>query len=425
MDRIIDFCNVLCHVSDNNVFDIRKRKQIPIHRVKDVGDFLLFKIDGKVTKIDYGLFLLFVCNKFFLPTNLWHLVKTGFLNDDVTDYSLENLYLIYPEDGIESKERKDFYYIPGYELNLINKLGHVFRIVKSELTVPVVSDRHIENNKDYVYVYINVNEKRATGRVLHRLLAVTFKNPPKNYPLLVVDHLNGKKYDFDLTNLEWVNHSNNNTRAVKNGLREDGRVLLVKDKQTGKVNEYFSLTELARELGIHPQYIVDALTNPNQTYKQRWVIKDFDDDRDWEELESKGVYSNSFEVKTRCVETGTVVVYKTQSEAARKTGVQKTAVRQFFRNKSEPCIIGGFEFKRKDDLTPWMEFNEYQLEIYRRGLHRNTRVYEVLDLDTGEVSTHYGWKRLNELTGVCKRNIIAVGKRGGVLKDKFKLKLIH
>lgn len=421
MDTTFKFLDKWLYVNELNIVDVKLKKDVLVHKLKKGNWFVLLQTDEGVKKLNYGLLLLYAGNRFHLPIKHWGKVTVGFLNDDDEDYSIDNLYVRFPELGIEHETIKGFFYIPGYELNLINKKGVIYRLTKDAYFEPIVA----VGVDQYTRSTVCLNKSKIVNRSLHRLLAVTFKNPPENYPKLVVDHLNGKKWDFDLDNLEWVTYQVNNTRAVATGLRGDGKRVLVKDKENGQVKEYFSLTELARALDAHPQYIVDALTNPNQTYKKRWVIKDLEDERDWSDFEDKGTYSDSFSVKSRCVETGKVTIYKNQSEATRLTGAHNNTLRQFFRNNSEPCIINGYEFKREDDTTPWTEFNEYQIEIYKRNLHRKTRVYELTDLQTNEVTIHYGWKGVSKITRIGKRNIIRAASLKVPLNTRFVIKTLH
>lgn len=427
MSKIINFFGKNLCLEEGSVFDIDLKKDLPVHKVDKGENFvMMFGLNGKkVTKVNYGLILLYSIERFFLPIEEWGKVGVDFIDNDFNNYDSHNLTVRYPSGGIEHPNYEGFFYIPGYELNVINKDGRWIQLNRGVVRKPKVCPRRKLINKEYPYCYLTVNNKRAGSKALHRILALTFKNPPKNHRDLVVDHLNGVKYDFRLDNLEWVTFTTNNTRAVTNGLREDGTMILVKDLEDDSVSEYASLTMFARELGIHPQYVVDARTNPNQTYKKRWVIKDFDDARDWSEFEELAAYSDSFRVKARCIFTNEVQVFRTQHQAVVKTKVIKNALRQFFRNESDPCILNGYEFKKEHDNTPWTEFNEYQIEIYKRGLHRKTVVYEYTDLATKEVNVCYGWKPLHELTGVSKRTIINTGANGGVLARRFRLKILH
>lgn len=83
---------------------------------------------------------------------------------------------------------------------------------------------------------------------IHRLLAQYFIPNPDNKPQ--VNHINGDKRDYSLSNLEWVTPSENMQHAVKHGLLvppvTSKKVI---DTCTGK--QYSSLKEAAADLNIN------------------------------------------------------------------------------------------------------------------------------------------------------------------------------
>lgn len=426
MEIIIDIFNNLLFINNDKVTNIRTKVEYPIFHGEEPNDrFILLSDNGEWTKVNYGLLLLYAYKKFFLPTKFWKKVSVDFINDKDDSFIVENLYPVYPSEGIEHETLEGFYYIPSYELNVINKEGTVIDLLKGkrrEFTPEI--DCKKENAK-YVYAPVRLNENKCKGRVLHRLLALVFKNPPKGYPNLVVDHKNGNKRDFRLDNLEWVTSRENNLRAVQTGLKQDGNMIQVKDKETGDIKEYPSLTEFARELNVHPQYIADGKNNRNQTYKKRYIIKDINDERDWSYFERIALTNESIGIKARNVQTGEITHYRSTKQASKLTNTHQNAIAQYFRNKSEPAIINGYEFKLESDYSPWHEFSKYQLEIYRKGMHRNTTVYEFTDTRNGETSIVYGWKPIHERTGLSKRAIIKSSKGSGKLGTSYRLKILN
>lgn len=424
MERFIKFQGKSLVVSDQEIFDIHKKRRIPIFQKSNTEKYFFLDLKDGIKKVDYGLFLLFMDKRFFLPFDLWEKVKVDLLNDK-DGFTRSNLYLVYPEETIEYPDKPGYSYIPGYELNVINRSGTVYRIPDVKEYLPSVSDKKKKENKEYVYTLVRVNEGKVTARVLHRLLAITFKNPPKKYPKLVVDHLNGKKWDYRLLNLEWVSSAINNLRAVKNGLREDGFPILVKDKKTGNISEYFSLTEFARCLKTHPQCVVNGKNNPNQTMIGRYIIKDVDDDRPWEYFENIPLNRESVKLKAKHVITDEISFYPSFKSASRLTNTTQSMIMNYFKAKSEPAIINGYEWKLETDDSPWFSFSPYQIEIYKRGLHRHTRVYKVSNLITGEKWVEYGWKGISAISGANKRTVINAGINSTILKDKFKLEILH
>lgn len=67
----------------------------------------------------------------------------------------------------------------------------------------------------YETVDLRKNQKRKTSKI-HRLVAIAFLKNKKNKPQ--VNHIDGVKTNNNLSNLEWVNNSENIRHAYKKGL---------------------------------------------------------------------------------------------------------------------------------------------------------------------------------------------------------------
>lgn len=67
----------------------------------------------------------------------------------------------------------------------------------------------------YVYVTLQVKNKKFTKRV-HRLVAEAFIKNPDNKPF--VNHIDGDKSNNSIKNLEWVTGKENNVHAIRTGL---------------------------------------------------------------------------------------------------------------------------------------------------------------------------------------------------------------
>lgn len=58
------------------------------------------------------------------------------------------------------------------------------------------------------YKYVTIDKK---GRRLHRLIALKYVPNPNDYP--VVDHIDDDKTNNDISNLQWITHSENSKKA--------------------------------------------------------------------------------------------------------------------------------------------------------------------------------------------------------------------
>lgn len=395
----------------------------PISTYKDGGNNTIILFDNDImVSLNYGLFMLFAFNKFFLPIELWDNVDVGFLDDDKTNYRFENLYPIYKNGPIPFELLEGFYYIPGYENNVINKKGLLYRIPQSDILFPVHETNEKYATTHYPHYRIFINTNNVMTRDVHRLLGLTFKNPPEKYPLHQVNHIDGKKDNYELDNLEWVTVSENNLHAFINDLRTDNKRIQIKDLENGEIRTYFSLGEAARALTCSVATLSSALIGVSRTYLKRYLVKELNDDTTWEELENAVTKSTIKPVKAKHVITGEIVNFSSVKEAARKLAIHSfTILKQVNSTKAPRSILAGYEFKRADDFSGWKTFSEYEIEVFQKGLPFNTAVYIVKNLTTGVEEKHFGWRSVSELTGAVKRTIIQVSKRSGVIGKIYKV----
>lgn len=107
----------------------------------------------------------------------------------------------------------------GYE---VSSLGRVKTLPKKQngfknrLLKPMVNP--------FGYVYVMLSERKHI--FIHRLVAIAFIKNPNNKPS--VNHINGKKDDNYLWNLEWVTRSENCKHAYRTGLSKVNKTFLGK-----------------------------------------------------------------------------------------------------------------------------------------------------------------------------------------------------
>lgn len=142
---------------------------------------------------------------------------------------------------VQHVELEGFYHCPMFPSIYVSREGRVYDdFRKKHLWV------HI-GKKGYPTVRI-----ANKNTYLHRLLCSTFIIEPNLGIKLHVNHRDGNKKNFCLSNLEWATPSRNCNHAYQNGLREDNQHVVLKDIITGEVKEFVSIGACAKYLGKGP-----------------------------------------------------------------------------------------------------------------------------------------------------------------------------
>lgn len=405
----------------NTVYNVTDKTDVPVHRMADGNTFFIARGDeNELVKIKLGLMILHGEGKFHLPLSEWEQVKVGFLDDDAENFAADNLYLVYPEEGIPYPELSGYYYIPGFELNAINRDGVVYRTVRKNLYPPYLGGKTVPNS---FYPFVRLDVVSGDERkYVHRLLAETFGKPPKGYPKLLVDHNDGNKMNFKLFNLIWVTAKDNSFKAYNNQeARADNNPLEVFDRELGQVFKYVSQNEFARTMEVDSWCIGLVLKRPRSVYKNRYVLRRKGDTRDFQEIwDYKPPVGKK--ILARNVFTGEITVYNSLAEASRATQVGTTGILTSLSNTNPRSAFKDLQFKRESDETPWPDLNEYELECIRRKMHPATAVYEMFDSVTQETSIVYGVDAVTRITGANPRTVIVCAREGKLLHSRYRFK---
>lgn len=85
---------------------------------------------------------------------------------------------------------------------------------------------------------------------LHRLVCLAWVHNKCPQVFTFVNHIDGVKTNNDYRNLEWIDAYGNVNHAFDNSLRTDNMRCKIKDKRTGEVMEFRSITALSKFLDI-------------------------------------------------------------------------------------------------------------------------------------------------------------------------------
>lgn len=116
------------------------------------------------------------------------------------------------------------------------------------------------------YVVVNL---RSHGKnkvcCVHRLVANAFLDNSNRLP--TVNHKDGNKENNNVTNLEWATYSDNNTHALRTGLRNPrGTAIVQYDMEHNIVSEYKSIADAARITELDMGSICHCLSNRRDSY---------------------------------------------------------------------------------------------------------------------------------------------------------------
>lgn len=118
------------------------------------------------------------------------------------------------------------------------------------------------------YYVVSLSKSSIQKKFLvHRLVAETFLDNPKNYSQ--INHVDENKLNNNLDNLEWCNAKYNilyNNRAIKIG-RKLGKKVFVYDKEHKLIHIFNSSKEASYFLCIPDRGIRKACTRNNNLYK--------------------------------------------------------------------------------------------------------------------------------------------------------------
>jgi hypothetical protein len=166
--------------------------------------------------------------------------------------------------------------IPGFEG--LYKISNTGIVMSYDRTLPMGSrQRFYKGRKQTVFIgssgypCIGISkDKRQKQIMIHRILGILFIPNPDNKPYL--NHINGIKTDFRLTNLEWCTQSENNKHAFAIGLIDTHGEGHTQSKLTNDAVLEIRSALLrddkfyAQKFGVHPATIRDVIQHRTWTH---------------------------------------------------------------------------------------------------------------------------------------------------------------
>lgn len=264
-----------------------------------------------------------IANKIFRLANIINFSFKGLnfnqfntlINLDVSyiDGNPDNLHpsnIIWNNTNLET-DKDGYRLIPGYSSYKIHKSGTKY-INKYNVITELGKNKKEFSDSSYRYIPITDDLGNKKYVRVHFLVCLAFKQIPRNFFKLDINHIDANRYNNNVDNLEWCTRNENILHAFKNGLRTDNNIVLVRDYNTGKITEYFSQGECARQLGLNNQTVDNRVRSKGKKVfldgKQYCRKKDF---TNWDTDNTLNGYSYKITVINK---NGKKMIYKSLAE---------------------------------------------------------------------------------------------------------------
>ena len=136
--------------------------------------------------------------------------------------------------------------------------GKVFSHISNKFLKP------FKDRQGYLYVELSNDDKIMVKFSLHRMVAQFFIPNPDNLP--EVNHKFGNKEDNDYRSLEWISSSGNSLHAERTGLRNNGKLDIIKVEDICKdIARGLTNSQISKKHKVQRHYI--SSIKSGRTYK--------------------------------------------------------------------------------------------------------------------------------------------------------------
>lgn len=342
------------------------------------NDGTLINVDdfstGKIYRFHRAWLGLIAYYEIQLPANVLSLIN--FVKFEGRHFNSNTGYLMIFREPIVLE--KSFRVVPGYTRYHVNTSG----VVKSINTGTILKQGI--NAGGYPTVSVYDDDKMTYRNVcLHILIARAWIKNSDPSVKIFVNHKDGVKSNYSISNLEWVTGTENSAHALRLGLNKCTRKCQVLDLENGSVSEYSSIGEARRGIDVSvrgngPTYRkINGVVYP-AILKNRYVIRTDSDPEFYKDLnEYKKLFSkhNKGPYYAKKLATGEIFEAEGLAELVDQIGININKIARAI-NSVVPIAIGGFVFKNTKEA-------EWPKTFYLSD-RLNKRTFLLEDLETGE-----------------------------------------
>lgn len=341
-----------------------------------------------------------VFKKIKIPFKFYPRIEGFHIDGNKQNLHASNVGYRFRGGPLEHPKKKGYFYIPFRTNYVVNRDGVVFNLLTRYSTKWYITKRQ-ENGRSKQGYYVSNSKDDLDHRTnfsRHRSVALALIPYPDNVDDLDVNHINGIPGSDNVTNLEFVTRKENSLHAQRLGLNNSIPVL-VRNVVTKEVNEYYSIAEAARVLGLAcDESVRFRLRQPFGTVFQGGIqVKYKNDDRPWTDVvdPEKAIEDARQQIPVACrnVLTGDQFYTHSMVEAAELMKMSYSVVKLRLRRGLKQAIDGWqFQYAEGQPLV-WKDVSPEDV----RWMPKMTSV-ERHDVQTGETLVFKSMKKAGRST---------------------------
>ncbi len=196
--------------------------------------------------------------------------------------------------------------IPNYSDYAISRDGEIIEIESNtKLT-------NIEMVNDYPAISIYDPDRSFFKKVfIHRLMAFAWLTNDNYFLKPIVNHKDGNKQNFQLSNLEWCSYKENIQHAFETGLKGIVQKYKVRDIETSTVKTYDSFKQVCLDIGLHEntRFRDKIYRKRTKIVRDRYEIKELNDNSPWMSNEDALIKKNKYTITLTHPDNSTEIFY--------------------------------------------------------------------------------------------------------------------